>query len=56
MERRIEAETIAAIGENNWRRLSPDEQAKRLECGRRAHFKRLALRSAVARRRRQETA
>lgn len=54
MSAKIENETIAAIGESNWRRLTPAEQAKRIENGRRAYFKQLAFRSAVARRQRRE--
>jgi hypothetical protein len=54
MSAKIEAATIAAIGESNWRKLTPAEQAKRIENARRAYFKQLAFRSAVARRRRRE--
>lgn len=57
MARKLEADTIAAIGESAWAALTPAEQAKRIENARRAHYKRLALESAVARRsRRGETA
>jgi hypothetical protein len=55
MSAKIEAETIAAIGESNWAKLTPAEQAKRIENARRAYFKRLALKSAIARRRRAES-
>jgi hypothetical protein len=53
MSAKIEAETIAAIGESHWQQLTPAEQAKRIENARRAHFKRLALKSSVARRQRR---
>jgi hypothetical protein len=56
MQRKFEAQCAAAIGENNWATLTPAEQAKRVENARRAYFKRLALRSAIARRRRREAA
>jgi hypothetical protein len=50
MARKLEAETIAAIGESAWAAMTPAEQAKRIENARRAHYKRLALKSSVARR------
>jgi hypothetical protein len=53
MARKLERETIAAIGESAWAAMTPAEQAKRVESARRAHFKRLALKSSVARRSRQ---
>jgi hypothetical protein len=53
MARKLETETVAAIGESAWAAMPPAEQAKRVENARRAHFKRLAFRSAVARRSRR---
>jgi hypothetical protein len=53
MARKLEAETIAAIGESAWAALPPAEQAKRIESARSAYYKRLALKSSVARRSRQ---
>jgi hypothetical protein len=50
MAAKFVAECAAAIGQENWDRLTPAQQAKRVANARSAYFQRLAFKSAKARR------